>query len=77
MDEIFTEIIRQFKTFDIPYNDVDFPWYFPSVAEYSSLLESQNFQVTTAIHYSRPFLLKGKTACVIGWKQMQPLFLLT
>ncbi|MGN7231025.1 class I SAM-dependent methyltransferase [Priestia megaterium] len=60
MDEIFTEIIRQFKTFDIPYNDGDFPWYFPSVAEYSSLLESQNFQVTTAIHYSRPFLLKGE-----------------
>lgn len=30
------------------------PWYFPSVGEYSSLLENQGFRVTYAVHYDRP-----------------------
>lgn len=30
------------------------PWYFPSIAEYSTLLEQQGFRVTYAIHFDRP-----------------------
>jgi trans-aconitate methyltransferase len=29
------------------------PWYFPSVGEYSSLLEQQGFRVTYALHFDR------------------------
>ncbi|WP_211748812.1 class I SAM-dependent methyltransferase [Paenibacillus sp. Marseille-Q4541] len=30
------------------------PWYFPSIGEYSSLLEKQGFRVTYALHFDRP-----------------------
>jgi trans-aconitate methyltransferase len=30
------------------------PWYFPSVAEYSTLLEQQGFRVTYAVYFDRP-----------------------
>jgi trans-aconitate methyltransferase len=30
------------------------PWYFPSIAEYSTLLEQQGFRVTYAVHFDRP-----------------------
>lgn len=34
------------------------PWYFPSIAEYSTLLEQQGFRVTYAIHFDRPTKMK-------------------
>lgn len=30
------------------------PWYFPSIGEYSSLLERQGFHVAFAVHFDRP-----------------------
>lgn len=30
------------------------PWFFPSIGEYSSLLEQQGFHVTYAVHFDRP-----------------------
>ncbi|AZN41031.1 class I SAM-dependent methyltransferase [Paenibacillus albus] len=30
------------------------PWYFPSIAQYSALLEQQGFRVTYAVHFDRP-----------------------
>jgi trans-aconitate methyltransferase len=30
------------------------PWYFPSIGEYSALLEKQGFRVVIAIHFDRP-----------------------
>ncbi|GAA0135132.1 class I SAM-dependent methyltransferase [Paenibacillus sp. YSY-4.3] len=30
------------------------PWYFPSISEYSTLLENQGFRVTYAEHFDRP-----------------------
>ena len=41
------------------------PWYFPSIAEYSTLLEQQGFHVTYARHYERPALLPD------GWNGMR------
>jgi trans-aconitate methyltransferase len=35
------------------------PWYFPTVGEYSSLLERTGFRVTFAQHFDRPTPLKG------------------
>jgi SAM-dependent methyltransferase len=34
-------------------------WYFPSVAEYSTLLEAQGFDVCTALYFERETLLTG------------------
>lgn len=36
-----------------------FPWYFPSIGEYSSLMEKVGFRVTFAQHFDRPTILKG------------------
>ncbi len=35
------------------------PWYFPSIGEYSTALESEGFRVTLAYHFDRPTELKG------------------
>lgn len=34
------------------------PWYFPSIAQYSTLLEQQGFRVTYAVHFDRPTKMK-------------------
>lgn len=36
-----------------------FPWYYPSIGEYSSLLEEVGFRVTFAQHFDRPTPLEG------------------
>lgn len=41
------------------------PWYFPSIAEYSSLLEQKGFLVKYAKHFDRPALLPD------GWNGMR------
>jgi trans-aconitate methyltransferase len=35
------------------------PWYYPSIAEYSTLLENQGFTVTSAALFNRPTPLEG------------------
>jgi len=34
------------------------PWYFPSIGQYSTLLEKQRFRVTFAAHFDRPTPMK-------------------
>jgi SAM-dependent methyltransferase len=34
------------------------PWYFPSIGQYSTLLEQQGFRVTYAAHFDRPTIMK-------------------
>ncbi len=36
------------------------PWYYPSIGEYSTLLEEQGFRVTYAVHFDRQTPLAGK-----------------
>lgn len=45
------------------------PWYFPSIAEYSTLLEQQGFCVTYATLFERPTPLEGE-AGMANWLQM-------
>jgi len=40
---------------------VDTPWFFPSVAEYATLLEGQGFDVTFAQLFDRPTKLQGES----------------
>jgi trans-aconitate methyltransferase len=35
------------------------PWYFPSLAEYATLLEANGFRVVEASHFDRPTALEG------------------
>ncbi|AWP29136.1 MULTISPECIES: trans-aconitate 2-methyltransferase [Paenibacillus] len=43
------------------------PWYFPSVAEYATLLEAQGFRVRMAHHYDRPTKLSEGKEGVRYW----------
>ena len=48
----------------------DNPWYFPSISEYSSLLEENNVEVTTALLFDRPTPLEEGPDGVKNWLRM-------
>lgn len=43
------------------------PWYFPSIGEYSSLLERHGFRVTYALHFDRPTPMQDGNAGLRHW----------
>lgn len=45
-------------------------WYFPSLGEYTSVLESSGFQVSSAWFYDRPTPLKDSETGIIDWIRM-------
>ncbi|WP_205512195.1 class I SAM-dependent methyltransferase [Longitalea arenae] len=45
-------------------------WYFPSLSEYTGLLEKQGFRVTYAAHYNRETELKDTQHGIKDWVQM-------
>ncbi|WP_042349373.1 class I SAM-dependent methyltransferase [Bacillus massiliigorillae] len=47
-------IIKQLIESGIDYKAEQFPWYYPSIGEYASLMEEEGFRVTFAQHYDRP-----------------------
>ncbi|MFC7394302.1 class I SAM-dependent methyltransferase [Scopulibacillus cellulosilyticus] len=46
------------------------PWYYPSIGEYSTLLEKQGFRVTYAVHFDRPTLLNDGSKGLDNWLDM-------
>ena len=46
------------------------PWYFPTIAEYSSLLEKHGIEVTSAVLYDRPTLLQDGENGMKHWLEM-------
>lgn len=43
------------------------PWYFPSIGQYSALLERAGFRVTYAVHFDRPTTMPGGEAGLRHW----------
>lgn len=43
------------------------PWYFPSIGEYSYILEQGGFLVRHAYHYDRPTRLEDGEQGIVGW----------
>ncbi len=46
------------------------PWFYPSVGEYSALLESQGFEVVFATLFDRPTPLEGGDDAIPNWFRM-------
>jgi trans-aconitate methyltransferase len=46
------------------------PWYYPSIGEYSLLLEQQGFRVIYAVHFDRPTPLPGGENGLDHWLDM-------
>ncbi|RLL46790.1 class I SAM-dependent methyltransferase [Oceanobacillus piezotolerans] len=53
-------IIEQRVKAGYTYKETYYPWYYPSIAEYTSLMEETGFRVTYASHYDRPTVLSGE-----------------
>src|SRR5262249_35205431 len=56
-EQIVAAMRRQAALFGI--NDLEIPWYYPGIAEYSSLLERHGFEGTFATLFDRPTPLEG------------------
>lgn len=56
---ITDEMIRQINKADFVFKQEDFPWYFPSIAEYTTLMEKLGFNVTFSELFDRPTPLEG------------------
>lgn len=46
------------------------PWFFPSIGEYSTLLERHGFEVRSAWHFERPTLLDEGEDAMADWIEM-------
>jgi trans-aconitate methyltransferase len=46
------------------------PWYFPTIGEYASLLETQGFEVTFALLFDRPTALEDGEGGLRNWIRM-------
>jgi len=66
---LYNEIIRQIAAAGYTFKEDRFPWFFPSIAEYSSLMEQVGFRVTFAQHFDRPTRLDGKSG-IRNWIDM-------
>ena len=61
-DEIISQLGSSFKA-------DQFPWYYPSIGEYSALMEEVGFRVTHAQHFDRPTPLNGDNG-LRNWIEM-------
>ena len=59
-----TDVLAQ--DYGIDANELN-PWYFPSIGEYSQLLEQQGFRVTYAVHFDRPTQLEDGENGLAHW----------
>jgi ubiquinone/menaquinone biosynthesis C-methylase UbiE len=66
---ITDEIIHQIKQSGIEFRPEQFPWYYPSIGEYTTLMEEVGFKVILAEHYDRPTPLEGKNG-LKNWIEM-------
>jgi trans-aconitate methyltransferase len=66
---ITDEIIQQIKQSGIEFNMEQFPWYYPSIAEYTCLMEQTGYRVIFAEHFDRPTPLDGENG-LRNWMKM-------
>lgn len=57
---ITDEIIHQIQVAGFEFTKEQFPWFYPSIGEYSKLMEEVGFRVTFAQHFDRPTQLEGE-----------------
>lgn len=68
--QIYEALYKALAAIDIPHPQTLNPWYFPSIGEYATLLETQGFDVIYAVLFDRPTpLAEGETG-MANWIQM-------
>lgn len=66
---IVNAIINKMNEEEIPFQTEKYPWYYPSIGEYTNLMEQVGFRVTFAQHFDRPTPLQGE-AGLANWINM-------
>ncbi|WP_163538582.1 class I SAM-dependent methyltransferase [Gracilibacillus sp. YIM 98692] len=66
---ITDELIKQLHAIGVDHPPDEFPWYFPSIGEYTSLMEEVGFHVRFAQHFDRPTPLEGSNG-LQNWIKM-------
>lgn len=74
---ILSEFRNQCKLEGYPVTSELLPWYFPSIGQYTSLMEDVGFKVTYAVHFSRPTALDGEEGLRNWLRMFMPDFLQT
>lgn len=57
---ITSSLIQQITETGFEFSPEQFPWYYPSIGEYTALMEKSGFYVTFAMHFDRPTPLEGE-----------------
>jgi len=55
---------------ELMHREIDFGWYFPSIGEYTSLLEKHDLDVRSALLFERPTPLEDGEMGLRNWIQM-------
>ncbi|WP_449620449.1 class I SAM-dependent methyltransferase [Robertmurraya sp. Marseille-Q9965] len=66
---ISDEIVMQIEAAGFNFKEEYFPWFYPSIGEYTALMEEVGFRVTFAQHFDRPTPLSGDDG-LRNWIQM-------
>ncbi|APH05025.1 class I SAM-dependent methyltransferase [Bacillus weihaiensis] len=66
---ITDEVIRQIERLGVDFNDNHYPWYFPSIGEYTTIMEKVGFRVTYAEHFDRFTALENENG-LRNWLKM-------
>jgi trans-aconitate methyltransferase len=69
VQSIVEALIESIKDGGFSFNRDRIPWYFPSIAEYTALMEQRGFYVQFAHHFERPTALEGKQG-MVHWIDM-------
>lgn len=69
-NEITSTIINIINETTFKFNPSKFPWYFPSIGEYTTLMENIGFKVKLATHFDRPTKLSNNSEGLKSWISM-------
>lgn len=69
VQKITDEVISQYEKLGQKFETEKFPWYFPSVGEYTALMEEVGFTVAFSVYFDRPTPLEGENG-ITNWIEM-------
>ncbi|HVB57407.1 MAG TPA: methyltransferase domain-containing protein [Candidatus Acidoferrales bacterium] len=67
---LIESVTRAWKAFDIESRPEDYPWYYPSVSEYSAILEEHGLEVREVMLFDRPIRLEDGEKGLEIWMRM-------
>ncbi|WP_147533873.1 class I SAM-dependent methyltransferase [Bacillus marasmi] len=69
VQKITDEVISQYEKHGQKFDIEKFPWYFPSIGEYTALMEEVGFTVAFCVYFDRPTPLEGENG-ITNWIEM-------